>query len=157
MTFVHKEGSKKMSANIFVPLNQPLYGATFGQAVSRFFQKYATFSGRASRSEFWWVQLFIWLVSLVPAILVSVGMGSSVSASGDVAFNGVAIFGLILSFIIGLGLLVPSLAITWRRLHDANMSGWFYLLILVPGVGSIIIFILMMMPSNPMGVRFDTN
>lgn len=146
-----------MSANIFVPLNQPLYGATFGQAVSRFFKKYATFSGRASRSEFWWVQLFIWLLNLVPAILISVGLASSSTATGDVVFSGVAIFGMVLSAIIGLGVIIPSLAITWRRLHDANLSGWFYLLILVPGVGSIIIFILMLMPTNPMGARFDTN
>lgn len=145
-----------MSSNIFVPLNQPLYGATFGQAVSRFFSKYATFSGRASRSEFWWVQLFIWLVNLIPAILISVGVAGSVDSSGEVALNGLAFFGIALSAIIGLGLIIPSLAITWRRLHDANMSGGFYFLIFVPGVGGIIIFILTLMPSNPMGARFDT-
>lgn len=146
-----------MSSDILVPLNRPLYGATFGQAVSRYFKKYATFSGRASRSEFWWVQLFIWLISLVPAILVSVGAASSVDINGDLVLSGVAIFGIALSALLGLALLIPSLAITWRRLHDANMSGAFYLLILIPGVGSLIIFILTLMPSNPMGARFDTN
>src|SRR6185312_8282818 len=48
-----------------VPLDQPLYGASFGQAIKRFFTKYATFSGRASRSEYWWVQLFNFIIVAV--------------------------------------------------------------------------------------------
>jgi hypothetical protein len=48
-----------------VPLDKPLYGATFGQAISRFFKKYATFSGRASRSEYWWWVLASAIISAV--------------------------------------------------------------------------------------------
>src|SRR4051794_17713464 len=48
-----------------VPLSQPLYGATIGQAVRRFWKKYVTFTGRASRSEFWWWYLVAVLVSIV--------------------------------------------------------------------------------------------
>ncbi|OJX65003.1 MAG: hypothetical protein BGO95_01495 [Micrococcales bacterium 73-13] len=51
-----------------VPLDQPLYGATFGQAVSRFWSKYATFDGRASRSEYWFAFLFFMLLFWVPLL-----------------------------------------------------------------------------------------
>ncbi|SMX99480.1 Protein of unknown function (DUF805) [Brevibacterium aurantiacum] len=54
-------------------LSLPLYGASFGQAVKRFFKKYTHFSGRASRSEFWWMALFAFLVQLIPMILITVG------------------------------------------------------------------------------------
>lgn len=144
-----------MSANIFVPLNQPLYGASFGQSVSRFFKKYATFSGRASRSEYWWVQLFLWLVNIIPGILIASGSSSAAAYGEPVTSNGLAVVGFVLVFIIGVGTIIPILALTWRRLHDANLSGWFYLLIFVPGVGSLIIFILALLPSNPAGARFD--
>ena len=52
------------------PSDRPLYGAGFGQAVRRFWSKYATFSGRASRSEFWWWQLANLLVAVVLAVIV---------------------------------------------------------------------------------------
>ncbi len=144
-----------MSANIFVPLNQPLYGASFGQAVSRFFKKYATFSGRASRSEYWWVQLFLWLISIVPGILIAAGSADAASNGQYVTSNALGVIGLVLAFLIAIATVIPTLALTWRRLHDANLSGWFYLLIFVPGVGGLIIFILSLLPSNPAGARFD--
>lgn len=144
-----------MFANIFVPLNQPLYGASFGQAVSRFFKKYATFSGRASRSEYWWVQLFLWLISIVPGILIAAGSADAASNGQYVTSNALGVIGLVLAFLIAIATVIPTLALTWRRLHDANLSGWFYLLILVPGVGGLIIFILSLLPSNPAGARFD--
>ena len=53
------------------PLSAPLYGATFGQAIARFFKKYATFSGRASRSEFWWFFLFATVIYLVLNIAIA--------------------------------------------------------------------------------------
>ena len=59
-------------------LSRPLYGANFGQAVGRFFRKYATFTGRASRSEFWWVRLFLVLhgsngVTILGTLLLIIG------------------------------------------------------------------------------------
>ena len=68
-----------------VPLSQPLYGATLGQAVKRYFTKYATTSGRASRSEYWWATLAVGLVNLVFAILLVVSHG--ISANTDGTFN----------------------------------------------------------------------
>jgi len=51
-----------------VPLDQPLYGATFGEAIGRFWTKYATFDGRASASEYWWALLFVVLLCWVPLL-----------------------------------------------------------------------------------------
>lgn len=156
------------SEALTAPLNQPLYGASFGQAVSRYFKKYATFSGRASRSEFWWVQLFLFLIYLIPAILMAFGAGAAINATGavvepsDVAAlyqtvftSGWYILGSLLSGLIWLVTVIPSLALIWRRLHDTNLAGPFFFLSFIPGVGHIILFILVLMPSNPAGARFD--
>lgn len=148
-------------------LSLPLYGASFGQAVKRFFKKYATFSGRASRSEYWWVALFNFLLHLVPGILMGIGGGMAGAAAASVdpytaaptvssgpGLSLIAI-GAVLSGIILLATIVPNLAVSWRRLHDANFSGLMYLLNLIPSVGSLIVLVLMLMPPKPEGQRFD--
>ena len=56
---------------------------------------------------------------------------------------------------VSLALIVPFLAITWRRLHDTNRSGGFYFLALIPLVGAIILIVLLALPSNSAGARFD--
>nr|WP_263053678.1 DUF805 domain-containing protein [Brevibacterium casei] len=63
--------------------------------------------------------------------------------------------GGILMIIVMLALLVPTLAISWRRLHDANLAGPFWFLTFIPGVGGLIVLALMLMPSKPEGRRFD--
>ncbi len=133
-------------------LYPPLPGATFKQAIQRFFKKYTVFNGRASRSEYWWVQLFIYLVTMALSILLV--PGAKTDANGDVQFNfwGYIVIAALIAW--GLFIIVPSLALLWRRLHDANFSGWFYLLNLIPG-GSFVIFIFTLLPSNPAGIRFD--
>lgn len=85
---------------------------------------YATFSGRARRSEYWWFALTGVIVSVV------VNVVSSVS---DVA-------GLI-GLVYWLGTLIPSLAVAVRRLHDTGRSGWMLLLALIPIVGAIILIV----------------
>ncbi|RBP62534.1 uncharacterized membrane protein YhaH (DUF805 family) [Brevibacterium sanguinis] len=153
-------------------LSLPLYGAKFGQAVKRFFKKYATFSGRASRSEYWWVALFTFLLQLVPGILIGIGgamlAGSAASvdpydpyassAAVDAASGPgsmIMIIGVVLGGLIGLAVLVPWLAVSWRRLHDANFPGPLFFLNLIPSVGSLIVLVLMLMPPKPEGQRFD--
>jgi len=91
---------------------------TFGESISVCFKKYVGFDGRASRSEFWWFALFTFLVSLVL---------SFVSQS--------------LSSLFSLAVLLPSLAVGARRLHDTDRSAWFLLLWLVPVVGWIILVV----------------
>lgn len=82
---------------------------TFGQSISTCFRKYVTFSGRASRSEFWWWYLFAFLLGVV---------GQLISKLVGVSF---------IPAIISLALLLPNLAVSVRRYHDSNHSGWWIL------------------------------
>ncbi len=91
---------------------------TFGESISTCFSKYAAFDGRATRSEYWWWFLFTFLVSL------ATGMVSEM-----------------LSGLFSLGVLLPSLAVGARRLHDTDRSAWFLLLWFVPLIGWIILIV----------------
>lgn len=164
--------NEHMSSSTTVPVGQPLHGASFGQAVARFFRGYVQFSGRASRSEFWWAMLFTSLVSLgvqipfwiVWAIFMTRVVGSAAASNTDPAnFSGMPqeVAGLMGGLLLMVGLLVlvslaitlPSIAVMWRRLQDANFHGAFALLSLV-GFG-IVPLILCFFESNPAGIRFD--
>lgn len=136
------------------PLWAPHYGASFPVAAKRFFTKYATFSGRASRSEYWWWTLAAVAVSIVLNIIIGLGTTTS-SLSSTPDFGPAAIFGYVLLGIWGLATLVPSLALSVRRLHDGNFSGWLLLLLLIPFLGAIAVLVFMILPSNPAGQRFD--
>jgi uncharacterized membrane protein YhaH (DUF805 family) len=91
---------------------------TFQESIKVCLQKYADFTGRASRSEYWWFVLFIVLVSA----------GTSYVSN-------------ILSALWSLAMLLPSLAAAARRLHDTNRSGWWQLITLVPIVGWIVLIV----------------
>ena len=120
------------------------------EAVPRMYSKYFQFSGRASRSEYWWAQLFFavaYLVLGIPAGLFQSAATYDVDVTS--ALLTMVLFGFLLASI------VPLLALTVRRLHDANLSGWFYLLALIPFVGGIVLLVLTLLPSNPEGARFD--
>lgn len=140
-----------------VPLAAPLYGASLREAVSRFFKKYATFSGRASRSEYWWWALVSGVVSIVLNIIMAVGgaAGAKMGADGTAVPGPGYTIGLVLAVIWFLAVIIPSLAVTVRRLHDANYSGWMYLLVLIPFAGAIILIVFTVMESKPAGQRFD--
>lgn len=153
------------------PLNQPLYGASFMQATKRFFKKYARFSGYASRSEYWFASLFLFLVSLIPTIGFFVGIVMSgayssrtYSSTGvaapemtDGSTAGLAIFAIsgILLFLFWAATIVPSLAITWRRFHDAGFSGLLYFLSFIPYIGGLIVFVFMVLPTKMESRRLD--
>ena len=114
---------------------------SFGAAISSFFTKYATFSGRARRSEFWFVVLFTTLVSVAISI---VAPGTVTEVNGfEVQKQSM------LSNLWSLATLVPSLALTWRRLHDVNKSGNYFFFILIPIVGAILLFIQLVKDSAP--------
>jgi len=138
-----------------VPLSQPLYGATFGQAVQRFFAKYATTGGRASRSEYWWAALAVGLVNFVFAILLLVSHGVSANTDGTFNFSPLGVVVLIIWILFELAVIIPHISVSVRRLHDANLSGYLFLLILIPSLGGLIVFILALLPTNPAGSRFD--
>ncbi|MCD2440782.1 DUF805 domain-containing protein [Agromyces sp. SYSU K20354] len=140
-----------------VPLSAPLYGASFGQAVSRFFTKYATFSGRASRSEYWWWALANVIITsvLYGVMMTLIFSGATTSETGAMVPGPLFGLGVALYGIWALVVLVPGLALVWRRLHDTNRSGGFFFLAFIPFVGSIILLVFMLLESNPAGARFD--
>lgn len=119
----------------------------FGQAVRTCFSKYATFEGRASRSEFWWFQLFAIIITGIPAglgagffigsISADPGAVESTGSIGALGILGVMLY--VVSFIAALVLLLPNLAVGCRRLHDRGTSGWLQLLMLVPCANIILI------------------
>jgi uncharacterized membrane protein YhaH (DUF805 family) len=96
----------------------------FGQAVSTCLKKYADFSGRAPRSELWWFFLFQILVLIVAGFL------------GEIVYG-----------VVALGLLLPSLAVGARRLHDIGKSGWWQLLILT-GIGYLVLIYFWVQPGT---------
>ncbi|GAA1477414.1 DUF805 domain-containing protein [Nocardioides aestuarii] len=97
-------------------------------------EKYATLEGRARRSEYWWFQLFLALVALVAVLLVFL-FRSEVP--------------LYVMAVVGLGLVLPSIGVTVRRLHDTSRSGWWYLISFVPYVGPIVLLVFCCLDSAP--------
>ena len=104
------------------------------------YRKFATFQGRARRAEYWWFTLFSVIVYLVLGALGYL-LDTAVESGGVVP--GVVIMVYLLAAIL------PSLAVTTRRLHDAGMTGWFQLLGFIPFVGGIIVLVLTVLPGNP--------
>ncbi|WP_199706328.1 DUF805 domain-containing protein [Amnibacterium setariae] len=138
----------------------PLYGAPPLTAYARFWRRYVVFTGRASLSEFWWAALLNTVAALVLAIaggaLVAVGAGLASDGSPVAAIPNA--LGAVLLFALGvffLAQIVPSIALSIRRLHDANLSGLFLLLGFIPSVGGLVLLVLDVLPSNPEGRRFD--
>ncbi len=151
------DASQPTASNL-PPLSQPLYGATFGQAFSRFWKKYATFTGRASRSEFWWWYLAAFIVTTVLYIVAGIlGFSGATfdSSTGATAPGPLFGFGALLLIVWHLAIIVPTIALSWRRLHDVNLAGPFWFLSFIPGVGSVVVLVLCALPSNPAGARFD--
>lgn len=113
---------------------------TMMEAVKSVFSKYATFGGRARRSEYWYFALFNFLVGLVLAIVAEIVPQLS-----------------LLSTLWMLATLVPGLAVSWRRLHDIGKSGAFSFLALIPLVGTIIVLVWYCRDSEPGSNRFGPN
>ena len=114
---------------------------SFGAAISSFFTKYATFSGRSRRSEFWFAVLFTTLVSTAISI---VAPGSEIVVNDVVVQQSSAA-----SNLWQLAILVPSIALSVRRLHDVGRKGTYYLFVLLPIVGWILLFIQFVKDSEP--------
>ena len=138
-----------------VPLDAPLREATFGQAFSRFFKKYATFHGRASRSEFWWWFLAYTIISgVLYGFTYTVGNPLMVTNENGVPVPVYTVAHLPYT-LWWLATVIPWLALSWRRLHDTNRPGPWWFLWFVPIVGQIILLVFFLQPPKPEGARFD--
>jgi uncharacterized membrane protein YhaH (DUF805 family) len=98
---------------------------TFFEAIEKCFKNYAEFNGRASRSEFWWWALFVFILSWG---------GQIISQS----------FGTLVSLVT----LLPSLAVGARRLHDTGRSGWWQLIGFIPILGWLVMIYWCVLPSQ---------
>jgi uncharacterized membrane protein YhaH (DUF805 family) len=95
------------------------------------YKRYADFSGRASRMEYWLFMLFL-TVGLIALFFIELTLE----------------FPFILTMIFGIGSIIPYLAVHWRRLHDTNRSGVWILITLVPFIGGIWLFVLTVLDST---------
>jgi len=109
-------------------------------------RKYTVFSGRSRRREYWFFVLFNTLI-MFTLTYIDMSMGT---ASADMG-------GGLLSGIYALAVLIPSIAVTVRRLHDTDRSGWWILIILVPLIGFFWLLILTVLDSQPGDNRFGPN
>lgn len=102
-------------------------------------KKYVVFEGRARRTEYWVFNLISFVISLVLSVIdnaLSLGF---------------------LASLYGLAVLLPSLAVTVRRLHDTNRSGWWILISLIPFIGWIVLLVFMLMDSDPQANEYGPN
>ncbi len=102
-------------------------------------KKYANFTDRARRSEFWYFALFNFLLSLVIGILFRHGTAQTMQS------------------LVSLALLVPNIAVSIRRLHDTGRSGWHFLWYLLPVVGWIILIVFYVQDSQPGSNEWGNN
>jgi uncharacterized membrane protein YhaH (DUF805 family) len=114
------------------------------------FKRYADFSGRSSRKEFW---MFVLLQAIVMLAMLSAAV---ITSSGGINHpgNGIGMVFLGLWFLFGLGSIIPYIAVHVRRFHDQDKSGWLYLLAFIPYVGGIVILVFMCRPGTPGSNRF---
>jgi uncharacterized membrane protein YhaH (DUF805 family) len=114
----------------------------FSEALKSFWSNYRNFKGRARRSEYWFIQLFLVLTNLAAAVIDLVLMNGDVDRF--VANGGGGIVGLIWI----LATVVPALAVLVRRLHDTGRSGWWALIGFVPLAGTIVLLVFTLADSQ---------
>ena len=112
---------------------------SFFEAIASCLSKYAQFSGRASRAEYWWFMLFLVLASVLLNQLVMSFFGAEVAS--------------VVSGLFTLAMFLPTIAVAARRLHDMNHSGWWQLLALT-GIGGLVLVIWYLFPGSPDTNRF---
>ena len=109
-------------------------------------KKYAVFQGRARRKEYWFFILFNVLISMALAIIERL-TGNFDPATGLGALSG----------LYALGLMIPGMAVSVRRLHDTGRSGWWLLITFVPVFGAIVFLYFMVLDSNPESNKYGTS
>jgi uncharacterized membrane protein YhaH (DUF805 family) len=123
------------------------------QSMWRFFtraltERYVKFTGRARRKEYWSYVLFL-VISLVVFSVIGVAIDIAVGNIGpDQEMPPTPVAAIALPMLFNLATLLPSLAITVRRLHDIGLTGWLILVGLIPWVGAIALIVMMCLPTN---------
>lgn len=115
---------------------------TFSEAITSVISQYVGFTGRARRSEYWYYLLFTFCVDSVLALLAKM--------TGQEMFN-------VMLSLFNLGLFLPGLAVSIRRMHDTGKSGWFVLISLLPVVGSILLNLWFLRDSEPGTNKYGPN
>lgn len=114
---------------------------SFPEAVNRAIKdNYCNFNGRASRSEFWWFELFVVILGFIITMANSFLFIATHST----------VIGMVLLYGVNLALLLPSIGLNVRRLHDIGKSGWYIFLSFIPLVGAIILIVWYCKDSQPM-------
>lgn len=111
-------------------------------------RRYADFSGRSRRLEYWMFTLGYVLVAVVIAVIAAVFGAFSYDSDSPPA-NGLPALWLLLLGLSGLALIVPSIAVQVRRFHDQNRTGWLVLLSFIPYIGGLIVLVFMCLPGTP--------
>lgn len=109
-------------------------------------KKYAVFSGRARRKEYWYFVLFNIIISIILAVID--GATGTFNPAAGMGFLGLAYT---------LFVLVPGLAVSVRRLHDTDRSGWWLLISILPLIGGIVLLVFMVQDSTANENRFGAN
>lgn len=104
---------------------------SFPDAVKMFFQRYVDFQGRSRRAEYWWVVLFNLIVVAILMILM-LTLGGVNLDTGEIGPLGGIFIGLLVLY--ALAIIIPSIALFVRRLHDINQTGWIYLGLVIAGL-----------------------
>lgn len=104
---------------------------SFPDAVKMFFARYVDFQGRSRRSEYWWVYLFNFIVVMVLLVLAMVlgGFNPEAGTMGPLGYVFIGLLGLY-----ALAIIIPSIALLVRRLHDINQTGWIVLGLFIAGM-----------------------
>lgn len=114
----------------------------FGTAIKSFWTNYVNFKGRARRSEYWFIFLFLSLANLAATLVDSAVFDNDIALLLETGGGGPV--GILWS----LAVLLPSLAVVVRRLHDTGRSAWWLLIALVPIAGLIVLFIFTVFDSD---------
>ncbi len=109
-------------------------------------KQYTVFTGRSRRKEYWFFVLF----NLIAVVLLAVIDGLTGTLNQATGLG-------LLSGLYSLAVLIPSIAVTVRRLHDTDRSGWWALIVVVPLIGPIVLLVLMALDSSPGENRFGSN
>ena len=110
-------------------------------------KNYVGFSGRSRRSEYWYFTLFYLVIAIVLSVLDGIVFGGSVDGKGTPVLSGLFM----------LAMLLPSIAVGIRRLHDTDRSGWWLLIGMIPILGAIVLIVFFVQDSKPGDNRFGPN